>query len=60
MFISFIEYPEEKQDEHSDYPLIPERLVVTSDMLSCKQKEMYKKISDNPDASTQAYSKSSR
>ena len=51
MLNSFVEYPEELHDEHSDYPLAPERLIVTSDMLSCKQKEMYMKISDNPDAS---------
>ena len=37
-----LEYPEELHDKHSDYPLAPEIMNVTVDMLSDKQKEIYK------------------
>lgn len=39
-FPCFIEYPKELHDEHSDYPLAPERIQVTPKMLSPKQLEM--------------------
>ena len=38
-----LEYPEEIHDKHSDYPLAPEIMSVTADMLSEAQKEIYRK-----------------
>ena len=38
-----LEYPEEIHDKHSDYPLAPEIMNVTADMLSEAQKEIYRK-----------------
>ena len=37
-----LEYPKELHDKHIDYPLAPEIMNVTADMLSEKQKEIYK------------------
>jgi len=33
------DYPEHLHDEHADYPLAPERLIVKSSILSTTQKE---------------------
>ena len=38
-----LEYPKELHDKHSDYPLAPEIMNVTADMLSEAQKEIYRK-----------------
>ena len=38
-----LEYPEEIHDKHSDYPLAPEIMNVTADMLSEAQKDIYRK-----------------
>ena len=42
-----LEYPKELHDKHIDYPLAPEIMNVTSDMLSEKQKEIYKAYHHN-------------
>ena len=42
-----LEYPKELHDKHVDYPMAPEIMNVTSDMLSETQKEIYKKYNHN-------------
>ena len=42
-----LEYPKELHDKHIDYPLAPEIMNVTADMLSEKQKEIYKAYHHN-------------
>ena len=37
-----LEYPKELHDKHIDYPLAPEIMNITADMLSDTQKEIYK------------------
>ena len=37
-----LEYPEECHDKHTDYPLAPEIMSVSADMLSDYQKDTYK------------------
>ena len=39
-----LEYPDELHELHNDYPLVPEKLAVSSDMLSkyCKKKMQIK------------------
>ena len=37
-----LEYPKELHDKHNDYPLAPEIMNITADMLSDTQKEIYK------------------
>ena len=39
-----LEYPKELHDYHSDYPLAPEIINITTDMLSDYQKDLYSKI----------------
>ena len=39
-----VEYPDELHEEHNEYPLAPEKLSVTSDMLSDYQKLTYTKL----------------
>ena len=38
----YLEYPTELHDLHSDYPLAPENMSVTSDMVSDFSKSIYK------------------
>ena len=42
-----LEYPKELHDKHIDYPLAPQIMSVTSDMLSDCQKEIYKSYHEN-------------
>ena len=42
-----IDYPKELHDEHNDYPLAPEHLDVTNDMLSPFQKEHFPPLRGN-------------
>ena len=42
-----LEYPKELHDYHSDYPLAPEIINITTDMLSDYQKDLYSKIYSN-------------
>ena len=44
-----LEYPEELHDAHVDYPLAPERMKVTGDMLSPKQLEYLRTLQDRDD-----------
>ena len=44
-----LEYPKELHDKHIDYPLAPEIMNVTADMLSDKQKEIYKAYHQDKD-----------
>ena len=45
-----LEYPKELHDKHIDYPLAPQIMSVTSDMLSDCQKEIYKSYHENKEA----------
>ena len=42
-----LEYPEELHDDHSDYPLAPEKLKIKKDMYSIYQLELAEKIGNN-------------
>ena len=43
-FFNFIDYPDHLHDEHADYPLAPERMTVKPNMLSEKQREIFRQI----------------
>ena len=45
-----LEYPKELHDKHIDYPLAPQIMNVTADMLSDVQKDIYKQYNFNKDA----------
>ena len=44
-----LEYPKELHDKHIDYPLAPQIMNVTADMLSDVQKDIYKQYNFNKD-----------
>ena len=44
-----LEYPKECHDKHIDYPLAPEIMNITADMLSDVQKQIYKKYNNGND-----------
>ena len=43
-----LEYPEELHDLHSDYPLAPEKMAISSDMLSPYQQSLKKELNYKP------------
>lgn len=43
-----LEYPPKLHDLHSDYPLAPEKMVITHDMLSLYQQELKKELGYKP------------
>ena len=45
-----LEYPKELHDKHKDYPLAPEIMNITADMLSDTQKKIYKTYHYNKEA----------
>ena len=47
-----LEYPKELHYKHNDYPLAPENVIVTEDMLTEYQKELAQKLEVNLPAKT--------
>lgn len=43
-----LEYPPKLHDLHSDYPLAPEKMLITHDMLSPYQQELKKELGYKP------------
>jgi len=41
-------YPDRRHDEHNDYPLAPEHLEITPDMLSAQSKHLLEKLGKKP------------
>ena len=46
-FVVDLEYPKELHDAHNDYPLAPQKKVVTKEMLSCKTRSLMNKANQN-------------